>query len=815
MKTLLLIDANALIHRTFHALPPLTTPDGKMAQALYGLSSIFLKIWRGDKPDYSAAFYDRPEPTLREKEYKEYKAQRPKAADGLVSQIISSHELFQKFGIKTFEVPGHEADDLIGTFAKKFGAEPDLKVVVLTGDLDALQLVSGDKVVVRTLRTGISETIIYDDKAVKARYGLTPHELPDYKALVGDSSDNIPGVPGVGPKTASTLLQKYGTLENLYKNLDEEPKIKDKFLLNKEKAFLYKKLTTINCDVPLKIPALADLGSVDVGAETKGYFEKLGFESLVKRAGFISEAAALTKQEKNNIPAEHEDEKGLLIIKSVDDIPDGKKLASSKTKIGFDLKEVIKTALSRGLPINGPYFDLGVGFWLLDSDFKKYTPEAVFKKFFMSKWRGEDEDYLRSYRFLRSKIDELGLTKVFYGVEMPLLRVLAQMEVDGIGVDVAALERLRAETNKKIDALVKVIYELAGKKINLNSPKQLSELLFNVLGIDEVKIKRTATGFKSTNVDSLVMLKGRHPIIDKLLEYREIFKIRSTYIEPILDLVGDDGRLRTDYVQTGTATGRLSSQNPNLQNIPASESELAKKLKSSFIAARGCVLLAADYSQLELRILASTSGDSKMLETFKRGEDIHTATAAAIFKTSTDSVTREMRRLAKVINFGVVYGMGANALAKTAGIKKEEALNFIGNYFGNFPDIKIWQETIKEKARARGYVLNLNGRRRNVAAITYGSSRLASEAERIAINMPIQSLEADIIKLAMIEIDKKLPRESGKLLLSIHDELLFEVRDDKIEETAVIAKDVMENIYALKVPLTVKIESGENWDSLR
>ncbi len=829
MKTLLLIDANALIHRAFHALPPMSGKDGKGVNALYGLSSILLKIWREERPDFAAALFDRPEPTFRKQEYAEYKSHRPKAADELIHQIIGSHELFDAFKIKTFELPGFEADDLIGTLSARFQKE-DLRVVILTGDLDALQLVVDGRVVVKTLKTGVSKTFVYDKEAVEERYGLPPEKLTDYKALVGDPSDNIPGVPGVGPKTATSLLLKYGSLEGIYENLDKEIKLKEKFQNKKEDVFLYRKLSMIRKDAPVVIDELEKLATEDIAESVITYFENIGFESLKQRAEENGRASSKPAKEAAaelfplNIPPNNKkaltnkEVKDVVFLKLQDDPGSiARELASLKTKAGFNLKVFVKEARKKGAVLKEPFFDFGVGFWLLDPDSKNSDPAVFFKRFLKQDFTGSAADFANAYLFLKKEIERRGLSKVFYKIEMPLLPVLAEMEESGIAVYKSRLQSLLEKINKEVQSLQDKIHELAGHKININSPKQLSELIFEKLKIGLPKSKKTATGLKSTREEVLSELKGKHPIIDALLRYREIFKLKSTYIEPVLNLTGEDGRLRTTYIQTGTATGRLSSQSPNLQNIPTGYN-LAQEFRSAFVAKDGFSLIAFDYSQIELRVLASVSEDEKMIQAFKAGEDIHALTAAAIFKVPKGGVTPEVRRLAKTLNFGIVYGMGVTAFAKNTGLKRDEAKQFIENYFKEFKQIKVWQEKTKEEARRVGFVKNENGRIRNVAALKFGAFRALSDAERVTTNMPIQSLGADIIKLAMITVSEKIKsnfkNREVKMLLTIHDELLFEVRDDMIKEASELIKEIMCSVYKLKVPLAVNIKLGKNWGEL-
>jgi DNA polymerase-1 len=838
MKTLLLIDAHALIHRAFHALPPLTSPGGEPAQALYGLSSILLRMWKDERPDYAAALFDRPEPTFRKKEYAEYKAHRPKAVDELVSQIIKAPQLFNEFHIPGFDLRGFEADDLIGTLVEKFRKTRDLRIVILTGDMDALQLVEDDKVVVRALKTGISDSVIYNKAAVIERYHLPPEKLTDYKALVGDPSDNIPGIPGVGPKTAAAILQKYGSIEKFYANLNKEPKLKEKFVGKEKDAILFKKLSTIERHAPLRETSLEELATQPLQESLATYFRKFGFESLVKRAGFSKEENGLTgettKREKKKETRQELFFMGTLSSVGSDRIflkddfleVAPKELASSKLKIGFDIKDKVKTLLKKKLVLSGPYFDLGIAAWLLDPDGKKYDAADMSQKLLSREWQGNDEDYVALHRFLEKEIKNQNLTKIFYGIEMPLISVLVGMERHGVQMDTSILKKLSIDLAAKISKLEKEIYEAAGEKININSPKQLSVLLFDKLKIGDEKTKKTKTGQRSTNIDVLESLKNKHPIVAYLLEYRELFKLQSTYILPTIELTDKDARLRTDYVQTGAATGRLSSQNPNLQNIPASSGvapggdNWVQRFRSAFVAPKNFLLVAFDYSQLELRILAAVSGDKKMIETFKRGEDIHQSTAAAIFGVKLADVSKDMRRVAKTLNFGLIYGMGADAFSKTAGVSRDEARTFIQAYFDNFPGIKIWHEKIKAEGRKTGFVTNLNGRRRSVKGITYGRTRIASEMERVAINMPIQSLGADIIKLAMVEVSKKITSDEASkrrvaMLLSIHDELLFEIEERIIGDISPRIKEVMESVFSLSVPLTVNIKTGKDWSVLK
>ncbi len=845
VKTLLLIDANSLIHRCFHALPPLTAPDGRATQALYGVSSILLRILKEDKPDYAAALFDRPEPTFRKERFKEYKAQRPKAPDNLVEQIIAARDLFPNFGIKTFEIPGYEADDLIATLAQKFKSEPGVRVMILTGDLDTLQMVEGEKLVVKTFRRGVSDTFIYDEAAVKARYDLEPKQLTDYKALIGDASDNIKGVPGIGPKTASELLKKYRTLDNIYNNLDKDPKAAKKLEGTKEQAEFAKSLVVLEMKAPLKV---TDLEELKVGRDTEqlaNYFRDLGFESLVKRIG----GSELTEQIANRPSTQLGTGKSPAVAKAVAGEPaskqglmfggqkksevfetngeilifgensESKDFSSDKLKVGFGLKNLIKNLWRVGKDLKEPYFDLGIAFWLLDPDFKDYEPEAVFKQFLRREFRGNEDDLKLAYNFAVKKIKEYEMEEIFQKIEMPLIGVLAEMESVGILTNISKLKALEEKIDIELEKLTGIIYKLAGEEFNINSPQQVGKIIFDKLGINAKLARRTEGGERSTNFESLLALRGQHEIIDSIIDYREHFKIQTTYVRPFQSLVDNEGRLHTEFVQTGAATGRLSSKSPNLQNIPQG-SIWAKELRVAFEAPKSFSFLAFDYSQIELRILAALSGDEKMTEAFRRGQDIHSLTASKILKIPINKVGPEERRLAKTLNFGLIYGMGVSAFSKTSGLKRTQAQDFINAYFKEFSRIKEWQEEIKRQARQNGYVKTKTNRRRYLPGINSGAQRLIAEAERAAINQPIQGLAADIIKLSMIQTksyleDKGVLGNKAKLILSIHDELLLEVHDDIIQTVKAEVLKIMEGVFDLGLPLKVDISVGQNLGELK
>ncbi len=818
MKKLLLIDANSIIHRCFHALPPLSTPDGRPIQAVYGLSNIFLRMWREERPAFAAALFDRPEPTFRKKKYKEYKGQRPPTPSELISQIIEAHEFFKQFGIATFEKPGYEADDCIATLAEKFKNGDDLQVIILTGDADTLQLVESDRLVVRTFRKGISDTIIYDEPAVKARYGLHPNQLVDYKALVGDPSDNIKGVPGVGPKTAAELLQRHGNLEHLLAHASPEDKLEKKVVGFREQAEFAKSLVILDRQVPLEIDSLNELRIEDHSDAPVAYFKTLGFESLLKRFGaeqglpLPPPEPSLSKKEKPKLLKTDN-----LIFLTDENLERRDLYNSPKSKVGFDLKTTLKALWTQGTDLVPPYFDLGIAFWLLDSDFREYDPEMTFKKFLRKEWGGKEEDFVDAYQFTNRMMDEYEVRNVFQDIEMPLLRVLGTMEHQGIQIDRGQLKSLESKFQKKLEVLTKEIYKAAEEEFNINSPQQLGKILFIKLALGGKGMKRTGGGQFSTNAEILELLRDAHPIIPKILEYREYFKLQSTYIRPLQELTDKKEKLHTDFIQTGSATGRISSQAPNLQNIPKGAS-WANDLRAAFVAKRGYSLVSFDYSQMELRILAALSGDKNMKEAFLRGDDVHRITAAKVFHMAPEKVGDAERRVAKVLNFGLAYGMGVNAFAKAGNLKRAEAQTLIKAYFEEFHGVRTWQEETKRKVRELGYVKTRTGRRRYLPDIASGSPRFVADAERAAINQPVQGLEADIVKMAMIEIDKKIKEKEwegdARMVLTIHDELLFEIRDDMIRKITPLVKRIMEEIYPLEVPLVVDVSSGKNWGHL-
>jgi DNA polymerase I len=861
MKTLVIIDANALIHRCFHALPPLTTPKGEPIGAVYGTVNIILKMMRELNPTHIAACFDLGEPTFRHEEYKAYKGKREKTPEDLGPQFAATKKLFDAFGVQHFEKSGFEADDLIGALSEKFKKEAD-KILIVTGDLDTLQLVEDEKVMVYTMKKSWQETTIYDEKAVKERFELLPNQMTDFKGIKGDPSDNIPGVLGIGEKGAITILKKYGSLENLYKEMEDPlfdpPKeIKagtiKKLREQKEQAFFSKYLATIRKDITLDV-SLDDL-------EFRGFnpdkivplFEEWRFDSLIPRLKMTisadnKEQITETRKENNKseITISQNNLDSLNTIKNGDGITlydlgndleilwdhkisiiDFKSdelqlikpiLESSEIKkAGWQLKELFKKLKKLDIELNGFNHDIKIAAWVLNSEVRDYSIEKTYQRIFRETLPINEQKTIivrKISEFQEKKIVESQLENVFYNIEMPLIPVLAQMETNGIELDTAHFQKLSQEITTEIVELEKEIHKIAESDFNISSPKQLSEILFTKLGIPTKGLKKTPGGVISTQETELNKMADKHPIIPLILKHRELMKLKNTYIDPLPELADAEKRIHTNYNQTGTATGRLSSDNPNLQNIPA-QGEWAKKIREGFVCDKEKVLISLDYSQIELRIAAALSQDKKMTQAFKDGKDIHSLTASEINNIPLDKITPEMRRQAKVLNFGVLYGMGSRAFSQEAGLSKEKAANFIEEYYHDFVGIKQWQEKIINEGQSIGYIHTLTGRKRWVLDLASQNQKYRAMAERAAINFPIQGLAADIIKLAMIEINKTLKTkgldENIKMLLQVHDELIFEVYKNYSEKARELIDKIMENAFKLdSVEIKADSKIGKN-----
>ncbi len=879
MKKFILIDAYAIIHRAYHALPPLTTKSGELVNAVFGFASILIKVINEFKPDYIAAAFDLPEPTFRHKEYKEYKAKRPEAPPDLYIQIPRVREILKAFKIPIYEKIGYEADDIIGTISKKLTSK-GIEVLILTGDMDTLQLVSGPparagNIKVYTPKRGLSDPIIYDEKKVEERFkGLKPGQLNDFKGLKGDPSDNISGVKGIGEKTAIGLLNRYKTIEKLYEAI-EKGKITDisnsvmeKLKAGKESAFFSKKLVTLYQDVPI----IFSLKENEFGKFNKDklleVFKDLGFVSLIERlksAGgqgvLIMPVKTVAKIKYKKVPRdlnwgklnkELKEAKEIYLsyrlkaggsLKSMA-ISDCKKiyllennflniaeiLSDRKIKkTSYDFKSLIKALWEEGIGLEGSEFDVTIAAYILNPGMRSYEIGRLIIKEF-----GEtlpvDPEYSLVFEvsilkelksILSTQLITTKTEKVFKEIEMSLIPVLSKMEVIGIKLDSEKLEKISRQLENKLKDLEKEIYKLAGEKFNINSPRQLAEILFIKLKIPGARkggrIKKTPGGAPSTGADELEKLRTQHKIIDYILKYRELAKLKSTYTDTLPNLIDENNRLHTTFNQTGTATGRLSSQEPNLQNIPA-RGDFSDEIRGAFIAEPGFKFVSVDYSQIQLRIIAALANDKKMIEAFTRGLDIHKFTAAEVNNVPIDKVTPEMRFAAKELNFGIIYGMGSQGFAEAAKISGERAEQFINEYLKDFSGIARYVEKLKDEAHKNGFATTLFGRRRYLPELNSPSYMLRSQAERMAINMPIQGLEADIVKKAMIEVNNWIQKggydDKIRMLLQVHDELLFEVKENLVKEAASKIMGLMESVIKLKVPIIAETKVGDNWAQL-
>jgi DNA polymerase-1 len=938
---LVLIDGHALAYRAYYALPPdLKTRAGELTGAVYGFTSMMINAWRDEQPDYIAVTFDVGK-TFRNGLFADYKATRAKMPEELARQLDRIQQVVQTFNVPVVTAEGFEADDVLGTLAARATAD-GLQTIIVTGDTDVFQLIGPD---VRVLinRRQWSDTQLYDEAAVRERYGLEPRQLIDYKALVGDTSDNVPGVKGVGDKTATRLLQKYGSLEAVYEHLDEITTTRARTALEagRDSAFLSQTLVTIKTDLPLTLtweqcraqdyergrvlalfdelefrslgkrlpadsssevsapergsagprqlslfeagdrPAVGEVDEIDEGAEitlVRVVTDAPGLEELAgllrqaatisfdvettstdpMRAELVGIALAVKEGEGYYVPLGHRAgqsdalDEGQLPIESVLEALRPVMADPAIPKIGHNAKYDMAVLARYGMEVRGLAFDTMIAEWLLDpgsralglkalawarlgikmteikeligSGKKQITMDRVPVQAVAAYAAADADVPLRLRRQQEAELADLGLWQLFAELEMPLLPVLLDMEMAGVLVDVDSLRRMSAELEERLSALEREIIAQTGK-FNVNSPQQLAGVLF-----DKLQLKapgggrKTATGRISVAQDVLESMKGQHPVVDQILEHRQLAKLKSTYVDALPALVNPaTRRIHTSYNQTGTSTGRISSSEPNLQNIPI-RTELGRQVRRAFVAAPGHVLVVADYSQVELRVLAHICGDRGLKEAFARGEDIHASTAATIFGVPLEEVTYEQRRIAKAINFGLAYGQSAYGLAQSAGISQAEAQRFIDAYFARFASVRTYVEQTKHKAAVEGYVETLLGRRRYFPILqNRGSDQRAQvaarAAEREAINMPIQGSAADMIKLAMIRLHRRLAtQEAGlgaKMTLQVHDELVVEAPEEAADWLIAAVREEMENAYLLDVPLKVEVKAGKNWDEAK
>jgi DNA polymerase-1 len=929
---IIIIDGNALLHRSFHALPPtISTKSGEIVNAVYGFTSFLIKAIRDIKPEYAVLTMDKKAPTFRNKLYKEYKAKRKKAPDELYMQIPRIKEVAKAFNIPIFELDGFEADDIIGTIAEKIKKNKlNAKSIIITGDMDTLQLVDNEYTNVYAMSRGLSDSVLYNKEKVQEKLKINPEQIVDYKALRGDPSDNIPGVKGIGEKTAVELLNKFNDLDTIYKKLEKET---DEFSKNfkprtlklledhKKDAYLSKELAKIKCDVPIEfnlektrfnnydikkaiklftelefkslLPRLQELDNggikltkkeilkkaenkfkrnikdydyilVDNDNKFKKFFSELkevssftfdtetsGFDPLSAdllgisfswkkgKAYYLKTTNSQKIKTENNLfnykekPEPEIKDQKLLKLKP---IFENEKIKKSAHNAKFD----IKVLNNQGIDVKGVNFDTMIASYLLNPGTRQHNLDAVvftelgFEKISKEDLLGkgkdkilfsqvkteklfnyscEDADFtFRLVKKLKPLLKEKSLLKLFEEIEMPLVPVLVKMENNGIKLNKKILEEMEKKISKTIKNLENKIHDLAGEYFNINSTKQLKIILFEKLDLPKELVKKTKTGL-STAADELKKLKDYHPIIPLLLEYRELVKLKSTYIDALPELINKKtNRIHTSFNQTITATGRLSSTEPNLQNIPI-KSELGRGIRKAFVAEKGNKLLALDYSQIELRLAAHLSSDEKMIKAFKNKEDIHTATAAQINRVEIKDVTKQMRREAKAVNFGILYGQGPHGLAQSADMNYFKAKEFIDKYFEIYGGVKKYIANSQESARNTGYAETMFGRRRYLPEINSSVGMLRKGAERMAVNTPLQGTAADMIKVAMIKINKELP--DSKMLIQVHDELIFEVKKEEISKFAPKIKNIMENVLKLKVPIIVDIKTGDNWGEMK
>ncbi|MBI1833214.1 MAG: DNA polymerase I [Candidatus Andersenbacteria bacterium] len=892
-----LIDANALIHRAYHALPPMSTKDGLPTHAVFGFTSMLLKMFTTLKPTHAVAAFDVKGKTFRHKKFAAYKAHRKKTPEDLIEQFPIVKEVLAAFGIPIIEKAGYEADDIIGTLVKRI--DGSTKKIIVTGDKDALQLVD-QLTSVFTSKRGVTDTILYTPELVREHFGFGPEHIVDYKGLRGDPSDNIPGVAGVGDKTAKDVIIQFGSVENIYKHLDDIPARAKKRLEGKQKeALLSKDLATIDRDVPISFQ-LQD-ASLDRYNPTaiQDLFARLGFRSLMQRLPqqaqsqptLFSKGAAInvvTLPENYHLAATEEEKKELqkllrkqkfiafdtendslgariypIVGFSVafrvegniqayyvpvtrDSVREWKDILEDPTiqKTGHNIKYDIEVLAQSGIHLRGVAFDSMIAGYLLSPGTRQYNMDSMAmeelghrtipiidligtgkdqKKMSevplpeLARYAAEDADItLQLYEKLEPRIKKEGLTRVMEEIEIPLIPVLVALELNGVAVDTKKLSELQKVVSHGIKKYEQEIWKVAGSKFNINSTRQLREVLYVKLKLPTVGIKRTQSGF-STAAPELAKLHGTHEVINYIEHYRELTKLKNTYIDTLPELVDKKtGRIYGQFNQVVAATGRLSSQDPNLQNIPA-RTELGQEIRTAFIAAKGNVLVKADYSQIELRLAAHMSQDEKMLQVFRDGGDIHRATAAWVYGIEPEKVSDQQRRQAKTLNFGVLYGMGSMAFARAADISVEEAQSFIGRYREQYNRLTAYIQEILTFASEHGYVETLLGRKRYVPELESNNPQVRAAAERAAFNFPLQGTAADIIKKAMIELQRDIEKNfpDARMVLTVHDELVVEVSERKATVFAKTMKKIMEEVITLDVPLIVDVAKGRNWRDMQ
>lgn len=829
MNKVVVIDGNSLVNRAFYALPPLATSKGKIYNAVFGFVNIIIKLALESKPTHMVVAFDAGKKTFRNDLYKEYKANRKGMPNELAEQMTPLKELLKKMGIKVLEKQGIEADDIIGTLSKHL----DYPTVIVTGDRDCLQLID-EKTEVWLTKHGISEIVSMNERQLKEETGLIPSQIIDLKSLMGDSSDNIPGVAGIGPKTATDLLAKYQTLDGVYNHIAEiSGKVQEKLKQSEEIARLSYKLATIDVDSDIHCNLEeCKFNVLPFSKEISDIFAEYEFNSLLKRTDLFGEGVL------NKVETKVKENEKIIHLKSLNELQ--AKIGNSpvaifentdRIEVATDSKTVytldgditvlapilsnskiekvihkIKPLLHRvNGQIQGKCFDISLAIYLINSNVKNEDLIRILEFLKIDGTVGAGTLF-SAWKELEKQLKELQLDKLYFELELPLVYVLYDMEKQGICVDESVINELSIKFDTELQDIKKQVYYLANCEFNINSPKQLADILFNKMGLMLKGNKKL-----STAVDKLEALRGQNPIIELLLRYRTVAKMQSTYIDGLKPYI-KEGKIHTTFNQTQTVTGRLSSNEPNLQNIPIRTKE-GKILRKIFTASKGCILIDADYSQIELRLLAHYSQDANLIKAYKENKDIHSTTASQIFNIPFNQVTAEQRRMAKAVNFGIIYGISPYGLSANTGIKVDEAKHYIEKYFAMYPTINKFLSQSVQTAKEQGYVTTLLGRRRNIAEIFSTNHNVAMFGERAAMNMPLQGTASDIIKLAMLKVSEKLKSEklNSKLILQIHDELLFDVPLSEQDRMMKIIKDCMENVVSLSVPLIVDISTGKNW----
>lgn len=906
-NSLVIFDGNALVHRAYHALPPLTSRSGEVINAVFGFSATLLKVLKDIEPEYTAVAFDKKAPTFRHLLFDDYKANRPDTPQDLVPQFEIVRDMVRAFNIPVFEFDGYEADDILGTLSN-LAELKGVEVIIVTGDADAMQLVRpGVKVAYPRVGRQFSDTVLYDEARVEEKFGIKPAFIADYKALVGDVSDNIPGIPGIGPKTATRLINEYGSIDDIYKYIHKVQPEKLKKLLDQYQdiALKGKKLATIVTSMDIELDLEACRLSRYNRSQVLELFKKLEFSSLLNKLPpeDFSSGPGKSSGEKN---PDHQEppQVNYCVINSGDLLGDLVKRLDKSGRFAFDVEttgldvedspvvglsfsiakgeayyipvghvgweqvgqldagEVAKklkpvfenTAVSKiahnakfdiqacatmGITVCGMDFDTMIAAYLLGEKSlglkelafnrlgKEMTPlnqliGSGTRRINMSQvevsvasdYACADADITRQLaEVFGAELKEKQLLSLFNQVEMPLVPVLLEMEGAGIKLDIELLDRISTRLSGRLMELEAAIYEAAGHRFNINSPRQLGQVLFEDLKLTGGK--RTKSGY-STDASVLESLKGAHPVIDLVIEFRQLMKLKTTYVDALPLMVNRrTGRLHTSFNQTRTTTGRLSSSEPNLQNIPV-RGDMGREIRQAFIAPEGSILISGDYSQIDLRVLAHLSRDQVLMETFSRGEDVHTATAVRLFGVNPSEVTADMRRLAKTVNFGVIYGMSGYGLEQATELSRKEAEQFIATYFARYPGVSRYLDETRDTARRQGFVQTVLGRRRLIGEINSSNRNLREAAERMAINMPVQGTSADIIKVAMIDLHREINKQGlkSRMLLQVHDELIFEVPGDEEGVMCRLIPDLMSRAVELSVPVKVDVKKGKSWGEM-